>query len=73
MNHFHVAVKHMYSDSGDAVRKEMTYEEAGKAETIGYDFHCEGTENNLDQCKGQRVVCYDKIVVECKKPGLSGE
>ncbi|KAL5255185.1 hypothetical protein ACHWQZ_G014576 [Mnemiopsis leidyi] len=57
---------------GDAVRKEMTAKEGGQVETVGYDFTCLGSENNLDQCKGQRVVCHDKIVVKCSRPGISG-
>ncbi|XP_063682412.1 transmembrane protease serine 9-like [Bolinopsis microptera] len=61
-----------YYTTGDAVRKDMTSEGEEIVETIGYDFKCEGKENNLDQCEGERVVCHDRVVVKCSDPGLSG-
>ena len=50
----------------------MTVKEGDQVEKIGYDFSCLGSENNLDQCEGERVVCHDKIVVKCSQPGISG-
>ena len=42
-----------------------------RTKKTGYDFICDGMENNIDQCEAKKVTCIKEVLVECTS-SLSG-